>query len=235
MRLPLRLIPSDSQLRILQGPLRGRKWIAGSSNHGCWLGSYEYEKQKLFQRMLNAGDVVYDLGANVGFYSLLAATLVGPAGTVYSFEPLPANLEYLRRHLELNSIRNCQVFAVAVGGRNGVCHFRPHSNPSMGSVADEPAHNTIAVREVMLDDAIINEKLRSPTVIKCDIEGAELEALEGARFTIREFRPAIFLATHGEHVHWRCCSLLRQWGYELRPLDSPNVESSRELLAIYQR
>lgn len=220
---------------ILQGPLRGRRWIAGSSNHGCWLGSYEYEKQQLLKSVLKPGDVVYDLGANVGFYSLLAATLVGPAGTVYSFEPLPSNLDYLRRHIDVNGIRNCQVFPWAVGGRNGLCNFRQHANPSMGSVVPEGGPGTIQVREVMLDDVVINEKLRSPDVIKCDIEGAEADALEGAEYSIREFKPAIFLATHGEHVHWRCCSLLRGIGYELRPVDGLNVDCAREILAIHKR
>lgn len=235
MRLPLRLIPANKELPILQGPLRGRRWIAGSSTHGCWLGSYEHDKQKLFQHILKPGDVIYDLGANVGFYSLLASTLTGPAGTVYSFEPLPANLEFLKRHIQVNAVRNCHVFPWAVGARNGICNFRIHADLSMGFVADKAGKDTIPLREVMLDDVIINEKLRSPDVIKCDIEGAEAEALEGARYTLQEFKPTIFLATHGENVHWRCISMLRQLGYELRPLDSPNVDSAREVLAIYNR
>jgi FkbM family methyltransferase len=232
--MPLRLIPSETNLRILQGPLRGRRWIAGSSTHGCWLGSYEYEKQKLFQRVVKTGDVVYDLGANVGFYSLLASTLCGPAGTVYAFEPLPTNLRYLEKHLVLNDVRNCRIFPMAVGGKNGHVHFHRHPDPSMGFLADQPGPNSIEVQETMLDDAIINYKLRAPNVIKCDIEGAEAEMLQGAEHTLREFRPTIFLATHGEAIHWTCCSLLRRIGYELRPLDSLCVDSARELLAVYR-
>ena len=78
LRLPFRLIPTNAQMRILQGHLRGKKWIAGSGNHGYWLGSYEYQKQRIFSEEIRPGDVVYDLGANVGFYSLLASFLVGP-------------------------------------------------------------------------------------------------------------------------------------------------------------
>lgn len=62
---------------VLQGSLRGRKWIVGSSNHGCWLGSYEWKKQRLFTRTVSSGDVVFDIGAHVGFYTLLASVLVG--------------------------------------------------------------------------------------------------------------------------------------------------------------
>ncbi len=113
LRLPFRLIPTNAQMRILQGHLRGKKWIAGSGNHGYWLGSYEYQKQKIFSEEIRPGDVVYDLGANVGFYSLLASFLVGPKGRVYSFEPLPSNLEFLRNHLALNKVSNCVVYGVA--------------------------------------------------------------------------------------------------------------------------
>jgi hypothetical protein len=67
LRSPLRLIPPKTVLPILQGKLRGKKWIVGSGQHGAWLGSYEYEKQLLFQQIVQEGNVVYDLGANNGF------------------------------------------------------------------------------------------------------------------------------------------------------------------------
>src|SRR5512139_3781902 len=82
LRFPLRLIPDDATLPILQGRLRGKRWISGSCNHGCWLGSYEYHKRVLFERTITPGSVVFDLGAHVGFYTLLASVLVGHAGRV---------------------------------------------------------------------------------------------------------------------------------------------------------
>src|SRR5579864_334767 len=66
LRLPLRLLPRGSVVPILQGPLRGRRWIVGSSTHGCWLGSYENGEQKILQASIRPGSVVYDIGANVG-------------------------------------------------------------------------------------------------------------------------------------------------------------------------
>src|SRR3989442_1960320 len=99
LRFPLKLIPSDASIPILKGPLGGKGWIAGSSIHRCWLGYYEPAKQRAFSAAIESGDVVYDLGANVGLYSLLASFLVGPRGRVFSFEPVPRNLSFLRRHL----------------------------------------------------------------------------------------------------------------------------------------
>jgi hypothetical protein len=95
LRLPLRLIPRSLVVPILQGPLRGARWIVGSATHGCWLGCYERAKQQGFVRILAPGQVVYDLGANVGFYTLLAARRVGPTGEVHAFEPGAENLEFV--------------------------------------------------------------------------------------------------------------------------------------------
>ena len=103
LRLPLVLLPGNLQMPIMQGRLKGKKWIVGSSNHGCWLGSYEYRKRILFEKMVPYGSIVYDLGGHVGFYSLLASVLVGPTGHVFVFEPFPANLAYLRKHIEVNA------------------------------------------------------------------------------------------------------------------------------------
>jgi predicted RNA methylase len=91
---------------ILQGPGRGIRWIVGAGTHGCWLGSYESEKQAVVAEALGPGMVFYDLGANAGFYTLLAARAVLPGGEVIAFEPLPENISYLRRHVERNGFRN---------------------------------------------------------------------------------------------------------------------------------
>ncbi len=92
LRIPLRLIPANAPVPILQGPLRGKLWVKGSSDNGCWLGSFEHDKQRLMSSMLQPGDTMFDVGANVGYYTLLASHRVGPDGRVIAFEPLPANV-----------------------------------------------------------------------------------------------------------------------------------------------
>lgn len=69
-RLPLKLLPPGLVLPVLQGPLRGRRWIVGSGVHGYWLGSYELAKRRRFEQLVQPGQVVYDIGAQVGYYSL---------------------------------------------------------------------------------------------------------------------------------------------------------------------
>src|SRR5437016_8944308 len=112
LRLPLRLLPEDMVLPVIQGPLRGMRWISGSSTHGCWLGSYEYRKQRVFATMIKKGTMVWDIGANVGLYTLLASK---KAGRVIAVEPLPENLSYLEKHIRLNGISNVEVVPAAAG------------------------------------------------------------------------------------------------------------------------
>jgi FkbM family methyltransferase len=228
LRAPFRLIPPTAVFRVLQGPLRGKKWIVGSSNHGCWLGSYEYEKQRAFQRAIKPGDVVYDIGANVGFYALLSSVVTGGQGRVYAFEPLPSNLEDLRRHLEINRVFNCTVIEAAVSSGEGEAHFDPSLNRSQGRLSGT---GTFVVRTVTLDSLLRQGRIKPPSVIKIDIEGGEVECLRGAAHTIMSFRPIIFLATHGAYLHAACLRIFAEWGYNVRPIDAQPIECSCELLA----
>jgi FkbM family methyltransferase len=231
VRWPLRFIPENAQVRILQGPLRGKKWIAGSSNHGCWFGSYEMPKQTAFAAALKPGDIVYDLGANVGFYSLLASVLVGPQGKVFSFEPAPRNLLLLRKHLALNGITNCTIFESAVTDFCGLANFVPTADWSEGHLTTESA-NSFTVPTVSLDELVDSGELRLPQVIKCDIEGAEYSALKGAVRTLQGGAPIIFLSTHGSEVHQECREFLTNLNYSLRSLDNSPLSSACEIVAI---
>jgi FkbM family methyltransferase len=233
LRWPLRLIPENSQVRVLQGPLRGKKWIAGSSNHGCWFGSYELSKQKAFAAALKPGHVVYDLGANVGFYSLLASVFVGPQGQVFSFEPSPRNLLLLRQHLAMNGITNCTIYEAAVTDSRGFANFDPATDWSGGHLAPAST-NSFTVPTVSLDELVDSGELPLPQVIKCDIEGAEYNALKGAVRTLQSATPVIFLSTHGFEIHQKCCALLTNFNYSLRSLDNSPPASSSEILAVPQ-
>jgi FkbM family methyltransferase len=231
LRLPLRLIPSSARLPILQGPLRGKRWIVGSGTHGCWLGSYEFEKQKLFSTHIKPGYTVYDLGANVGFYSLLASVLAGPAGGVYSFEPVERNLQFLREHLNINRVTNCSVWDVAVGRSEGSATFDLGPNASSGHLTDASDGMT-RVRVVALDALVCSGILPPPDLIKCDIEGAEYDALLGASEILAKHGPTIFLATHSSDVKQQCLTFLAGLKYRLTPIDERSLEETDEVLAI---
>jgi FkbM family methyltransferase len=208
-------IPKTAVMRVLQGPLRGARWIAGASNAGCWLGSYEAEVQELLVSLVKPGSVVYDLGANAGFFTLLAARLVGPAGRVYAFEPLPANLELLRRHLELNRCANVTVVAAAVSDRDGRARFG-----GAGSTARLEEEGAVEVATARIDTLIARGELAPADLVKLDVEGAELAALEGMDGLLRDARPRLLIEFHGRRiagvdVDSACRARLAERGYDL--------------------
>jgi FkbM family methyltransferase len=230
LRLPLRLIPPEAALPILQGRLRGKRWIVGSSIHGCWLGSFEHAKRIVFERTVTEGSVVFDVGAHVGYYTLLASVLTGPAGKVFAFEPAPRNLGYLKRHLERNRIRNVTVIEAAVSDGPGVAPFDETDTHLTGHLSPEGA---LQVATVGLDDLVAQGRLPLPHFIKMDIEGGETRALRGAKTLLSQAHPAIFLSTHGRDVHEECCRFLESLGYTLEPIEGVYGDRSAEILARF--
>ncbi len=205
LRIPLRLVPHEATVRILRGPMRGMKWIAGASNHGCWLGLYEPAYQVEFLSRIPNDGVVWDVGANVGFYSLLASR---KARKVIAIEPLPANLAYLRRHIALNRLESCiEVHELAATNYNGEGNFRPiPGNRSEGAL--QP-YGTMRVRTARLDR--FTSEL--PDVIKVDVEGNELEVLQGATDVLRRKSATVFISRHSADLD--CKDLLESFGYSV--------------------
>ncbi len=230
LRLPLKLIPSTTILPILQGKLKGKRWITGSSQHGCWLGSYEYDKQILFEKTIKEGSFVFDLGAHTGFYTLLSSTLVGSQGKVFAFEPMPNNIKYLKQHLQLNHIYNVNIIEAAVSDTNGLAYFELNSSSFQGKLSLQGA---LEVKTVSLDDLIAKGDIPTPDYIKMDVEGAEFKVLLGAKSMLKNAHPTIFLATHGDEFHKQCIDFLTSLGYKFKPIGNKILSESDEFIAYY--
>jgi FkbM family methyltransferase len=225
-RSPLKLIPRSWSVPILQGPLRGNRWIVGSQRHAFWLGCYEPDMQRQIAKEISRGGVFYDIGANVGFYSLLASSLIDP-GKVYAFEPLPINVSYLRRHLYLNRRTNVEVLEVAVCDQEGEASFLREPTGSMGHLDN---HGKLRVRTSTLDGLLQAQEIPPPDYIKMDIEGAEFRALIGGRDCFQKYKPSLFLATHGREVREDCCKLLHSWNFKVEVVNEESDDRA-ELLA----
>ncbi len=228
LRLPLHIIPKKAVLPILQGRLRGKKWIVGAGEHGYWLGSYEMRKRQAFEAEIPRGAVVFDIGANVGYYSLLAAVLVGAGGKVYAFEPLPRNIDFLRKHIALNQLKNIEVIEAAVSAQTGKSSFDLGASSAMGHISNS---GEIEVRLVSLDDMLEQGTLHQPDYMKVDVEGAEFEVLKGARKLLERHRPVLFLDTHQREAHQPSITLLKELGYTFKILDEKALPDTRELVA----
>lgn len=116
--------PSGTVATIQRGHLKGLKFVI-TDNLG-WspiLGRWEPESHEVFARVIKPGQTVFDLGANNGIHSLLFSKLVGEKGRVIAFEPLPGNVEELRKNYGLNNITNIRVVQSAVGSYDGEITF----------------------------------------------------------------------------------------------------------------
>ena len=227
LRLPLRLVPASMVVRIPTGINRGSRWVVGSGIHRCWLGTYEFEKQDFVARRVKPGMTVWDIGANVGFYTLAFARLTGPTGKVLAFEPLAANAAFLLRHLELNAITNVQLIQAALNDTTDLLGFSATGASSMGALAGRGLSYLVpALAPAAVLAALPNAV---PQLLKVDIEGAEGAVLSAFRPILEQHAPDILLALHGRVQEEQCVRLLGEVGYSLSYLDGQPVAPNRPL------
>ena len=147
-------------------------------------GEYEPKETLLFLETVKTGDTVWDIGANVGYYTVLAAKIAGAKGKIIAFEPDEENAKLLKENLELNKCQNVVVRPEAVFETNGRIGFNlEKNNKGDSSVAKDDA-GKISVPCVTIDSFFSSERELSPSVIKMDIEGAEIQALRGGTKTL---------------------------------------------------
>jgi len=223
LRLPLKVVPKDAVVPIMSGSARGLRWTVGASIHGCWLGTYEKTKQNRFAACLRPNDVIYDLGAQAGFYSLLASRLVGQQGMVYAFEPLPRNVRFLQQHIELNAATNIRAFELAISSTDGIGLFEDGPSPLQGGLSERGQR---AVRVAQLDTLVSECQLRPPNVIKIDIEGGGLQACLGAKNLLEIHKPLVFLAIDADS-DYECCDFLRTLGYRIEEFERNEIVATR--------
>lgn len=232
LRYCLKGVPSTFTMRVLQGPAQGMKWVVGSGDHGCWLGTFELNKQTLLRQFLRPGLSFFDIGANVGFYTLLAAKLVGVDGQVVAFEPNPANLHYLERHVALNQCRNVLIKSCALSNQSGILGFDTSQSRSMGHLTN--GEGSMKVKVAILDELLASEEILKPDIIKIDVEGEEYKVLLGSLETLRSCHPTIFLATHGPEIHQQCLFLLDGLGYKIQSVEPlTDYRQTDEIVAVY--
>jgi FkbM family methyltransferase len=211
-----------------------------------WLGTYEVELQEAVRQWIQPGMTVYDVGANVGYISLLLARHVGAEGQVYAFEPLPANQERIRRNLALNqpaggkpsAYARVTPVAAAVVDRPGPVRFLTHASTSMGKAmgsagrADERYLAEIEVAGLTLDEFAYGEGGHGvPQAIKMDIEGGEVLALGGMVRLLCEARPLLLVELHGPESAQAAWQTLTAAGYTIRRMQPgyPPVAALEEL------
>jgi FkbM family methyltransferase len=181
---------------IQRGPGKGLRFDGTGCSPGYVAGTSEPLEQSLLSKYLTPGAVFYDVGANAGFYALIGAKIVGPTGLVYAFEPMPELANRVRRNALLNLMDNVMVVEGAVSNTDGTVSFGAQGSLSMlNSIrAADGGANQIAVRSLKLDTFCGENK--PPSLVLIDIEGDEIQALEGALSTIENHRPILMVEVH---------------------------------------
>lgn len=192
-------------------------------------GTNELPVQDAVGATLRPGDVFFDIGANVGFFSLIAARLVGPRGSVVAFEPVPANAAAIRRNASLNRLTNVHVIEAAVSDDEGVAELRLDRHPG-GAVLASPGSRDgrgkeiITVPRVTIDGLVERHEAPVPTLIKIDVEGTEDKVLAGLARTAVRCRPVLiceFDDATPDRVEAKLAPAVQRiesWGYATRRL-----------------
>ncbi|MBL1114655.1 FkbM family methyltransferase [Streptomyces sp. 110] len=156
-------------------------------------GVWEPHMTRWLQRRLKPGDVFVDVGANIGYYSLLASPLIGRAGTVVAIEASPTFHQLLQRHARRNDRTNIRALNAAVSDRDEQLTFILASSRNMGANSvvpyDGPAESTFEIAAQPLPDLLTDDEITNARVIKIDVEGAEGSVIRGLVPLLDKLRP----------------------------------------------
>jgi FkbM family methyltransferase len=221
-RLAARALPRGVVVPILRGPLRGCWWITGAAagtGGGAAILVNLTDPEVLAQAaaLVTPASICCDIGANVGLFSLLWGRR---ARHVYAFEPLPRNVAYLHRTLALNRVRNVTILPWAVSAFDGPTALAPGADVARGHL---DSCGAVPVMAITLDTFLAHYSI-VPTLIKIDVEGAEVDVLKGALKTLAAHRPTLLLSTHSPSLTRTCCAMLQSAGYRCEALTADDSE-----------
>lgn len=212
--------------RVASGPLAGVMFAPSAHlSHAHISGSYELEIQNVVDGLVEKGDVCYDLGASIGYFTLLMAQR---ASMVYAFEPSPIALVEFSRHMALNPDAPVLVVPIPISNATSTIKFGV-VNTAYGSriVGEGGTHWPLLPLETSSIDTFA-ETHRPPNVLKIDVEGFEADVLRGATRTLAAHHPRICCELHNVKVSHEVVEILTGHGYKLtnpagQPFTVPNT------------
>lgn len=227
-----------NEVTIAAGVLRGmRMKLNLQSEKDYWLGTYEPDLQEAARQLIQPCMVVYDVGANIGYISLMAARLAEEGGHVYSFEALPTNVDRLKANIDLNDLtRRASAIHAAVTDQTGEAVFLAHESGAMGKAKgsagrEENYAGELRVPAIALDDFVYPQGNPPPQVVKMDIEGGEGMALRGMEKILANIRPIFMIELHGQEAAREVWVTLTSAGYSIHRMRSgmPVIKTLEDL------
>lgn len=222
---PLSFALLRGELRVLGGA--GARTKLGAATFAPWgaqayavlTGTHEVQVQEALKRSVGAGDVVWDVGANIGAFSLLAAQTVGPTGRVVAVEPEVRSATAIADNAKRNAIGWIDVHPVAATAQTGDTELIVVRDSLWTRLASVGEHHLEVDRHVVPGVALDDLPAPAPDLVKIDVEGGELEVLAGMRRLLAEVQPVIVCEMHDTNDAF--CEAMSAAGYEVFNLDGP--------------
>lgn len=205
--------------------------------HAHW-EKYFFEEKNKIKKFVSNGDVVVDVGANIGLFSLILSDLVGEQGQVYSFEPIPLLKKKLVNNINLNRIKNVKTFESGIGDKESEIEiFLNPEQSGLSSAVAKPSGNYTSqkVKLTTLDNFFLSRK-EKVSFIKIDTEGYEPQVLLGAKELISRDNPVIYIELGGDHQQTSAESLriLKELNYkcEADDIDLSKIYAGVNFIAV---
>ena len=223
-------IPPSGMVNISLGNHTSLQMLTNQTNfvisYIYWNGYKNFEYTPIFEKLATKVNCFYDIGANIGYYSLLAAK-INPRMTIRSFEPALGPLHYLKANVEVNHFKNIKVEAIALSDQNGsIDFFEVKSNKysyikynlagegNAGSKTDPGMFVKNTVKCITTDDYLKQHPEDKVDLVKMDTEGTEHYILNKAQVLLGEHKPIIICETLFNEIEEKLDAILRSYGYE---------------------
>jgi FkbM family methyltransferase len=188
----------------------GRWWLARNDalSDAVFARIFDGPEVRFLERSLGEATTVIDIGAHLGFYTLLMSSRVGARGHVLAFEPSPREFHHLKTHIRINRCTNIQPEELALGDRNGHMALFVVDAPWTTRNSLRPPKidgvQSVAARVATLDEYLLEKGIQDVDLIKLDAEGAELKILRGAVSLLSRSRRPIILCEINDPVIAEC-------------------------------
>lgn len=232
---------------IMVGPLKGRHLPKAEalSNLSMLFGRYEPQVVSALLSISDSIKVAYDIGAHVGFITLVLAESVGSDGKVFAFEPAPENIAVMRKLIIQNSLQHkvslVPIALADVNGEQNLIKWKSSSMCLLESALDGQKAcdcSSINITTCTLDSFVFEQLNPSPELIKIDVEGAEALVIQGGLRTLNVYSPKLIIEIHGPNNAQKTWSLLRRFDYSWNRLTAngqEEVSSEEELLSFFSK
>ncbi len=223
---------------IVLGPLRGLLIETNLRWERQFIyGNYEFEMMKAIQDFVKPGDVVYNVGAHVGYFTLLISILVGPKGCCFAFEPSPPVSQRLEANIHTNKWKldaNVQIMKMALFDEVGEREFFLGGSTSTGRLTRFPKNvrrEKLVVVPLSTIDTLTKAGIPAPQVIKIDVESAEDHVIRGAIHTLKKAAPVLLCEIHSVEAGLNMFGILKGINYWIRDLKTGQIWNREDKVA----